>query len=183
VRLEIVARRLGDRPAPQTLFLELANPERRALLARAKAGRPRGAGTCPDVAASCDTFRVVGVHRDFPKSPYAELPPDQRWSPAAEELRHKAYERLVPPLVARIREEVFRWRRSGYDGASPTPRALLAWWFERAHHKTSSVDATTASHTVGGPAYRFVFVDRAGFEKHTPGDLAGLAKALREFQE
>ena len=45
----------------------------------------------------------MGVHRDFPKSPYAELVPDHRWFPAAEELREKAYERLIPPLVARIR--------------------------------------------------------------------------------
>ena len=32
----------------------------------------------------------------------------------AEELRATAYEKLEPPLVARIREEVAVWRESGY---------------------------------------------------------------------
>jgi type III restriction enzyme len=75
----------------------------------------------------------VGVHRDFPKSPYAELVPEHRWFPADEELREKAYERLIPPLVARIREEVHAWRQSGYASASDTSRALLGWWFGRPH--------------------------------------------------
>jgi type III restriction enzyme len=44
-------------------------------------------------------------------------------------------------------------------------------------------DATEASRAAGGPEYRFVFVDQAGFEAHTPRDLPGLVKAFREFQE
>ena len=67
----------------------------------------------------------MGLHPEFPKSPYAELIPETRWFPAAEELRAKAYERLLPPLVARIREEVYEWRQAGYPGTSPTSRALL----------------------------------------------------------
>jgi type III restriction enzyme len=35
--------------------------------------------------------------------------------------------------VARIREEVFRWRNAGYAGASPTSLALLHWWFDTDH--------------------------------------------------
>ena len=44
-------------------------------------------------------------------------------------------------------------------------------------------DATAASKAIGGPEYRHLFVDQAGFERHTPRDFAGLAKAFREFQE
>ena len=44
----------------------------------------------------------MALHPDFPRSPYAVLPPEQRWFPAAEELR-KDYDKLLPPLVARIR--------------------------------------------------------------------------------
>lgn len=75
----------------------------------------------------------MGVHPEFPKSPYAELFPQHRWFPAAEELRAKAYERLLPPLVARIRDEVYEWRHDGYSGASDTSRALLRWWFGQEH--------------------------------------------------
>ena len=75
----------------------------------------------------------MALHPDFPKSPYAELVPEQRWFPAAEELRSTAYEKLLPPLVANIRTEVAAWRDSGYADASDTSRALLNWWFETEH--------------------------------------------------
>jgi hypothetical protein len=41
------------------------------------------------------------LHPDFSPSPYAPLFPEQRWFPAGESLRSTAYERLLPPLVAR----------------------------------------------------------------------------------
>ncbi|MEO6402564.1 MAG: type III restriction endonuclease subunit R, partial [Vicinamibacteria bacterium] len=75
----------------------------------------------------------MGLHPEFPTSPYAELLPEQRWFPADEALREKSYERLVPPLVAQIREEVHAWRQSNYAGASETSRALLRWWFHESH--------------------------------------------------
>ena len=75
----------------------------------------------------------MGLHPEFPRSPYAELLPDHRWFPADEVLPEKSYERLIPPLVARIREEVHEWRRSDYVGASETSRALLKWWFHQTH--------------------------------------------------
>lgn len=75
----------------------------------------------------------MALHSEFPKSPYAELLPDQRWFPAAEELRSTAYEKLLPPLVAKIRSEVTEWRKAEYAGASATSRALLSWWFETKH--------------------------------------------------
>jgi len=75
----------------------------------------------------------MGLHPDFPRSPYDPLPPDLRWFPAAEEMRSTAYEKLLPPLVANVREEVKAWRDRGYAGASDTSRALLSWWFETDH--------------------------------------------------
>lgn len=76
----------------------------------------------------------MALHSDFPLSPYEPLLPGQRWFPAAEELRATAYEKLLAPLVARVREGVRDWRASGYAGASGTSRALLTWWFETHHH-------------------------------------------------
>lgn len=45
------------------------------------------------------------LHEEFPRSPYEVLKPDLRWFPAAQELRSTAYEKLLPPLVAKVREE------------------------------------------------------------------------------
>ncbi len=63
----------------------------------------------------------MALHRHFPRSPYETLLPDQRWFPAAEELRSTAYEKLLPPLVAKVREEVKALRDSDYAGARLRP--------------------------------------------------------------
>lgn len=75
----------------------------------------------------------MALHPHFPSDPYAPLQPDERWFPAAEELRATAYEKLVPPLVAKIREEIKAWRDGGYKEATATSRALLSWWFDTEH--------------------------------------------------
>jgi type III restriction enzyme len=75
----------------------------------------------------------MALHPELPRSPYAPLHPDHRWFSADEALRATAYERLLPPLVARIRREVHEWRAKGYAGASLTSVALLRWWFETEH--------------------------------------------------
>jgi type III restriction enzyme len=75
----------------------------------------------------------MSLHPDFPTSPYAPLVPEPRWFPADETLRSTAYEKLLPPLVAKVRQEVYAWRNAGYLGASPTSVALLRWWFDTEH--------------------------------------------------
>jgi type III restriction enzyme len=75
----------------------------------------------------------MALHPNFPADPYAPLLPDERWFPAAEELRATAYEKLLPPLVAKIREEIKAWRDAGYKGATGTSQALLTWWFDTEH--------------------------------------------------
>ncbi|MDO8528229.1 MAG: DEAD/DEAH box helicase family protein [Deltaproteobacteria bacterium] len=84
----------------------------------------------------------MALHPKFPKSPYAILDPDMRWFPAAEELRQKDYGKLLPPLVAKLRIEVKKWRDSGYAGASDTSLALLNWWFKTDHYLPQN-DGTT----------------------------------------
>jgi len=75
----------------------------------------------------------MALHPEFPTSPYAPLIPAQRWFPADEAMRSTAYEKLLPPLVANIRNEVFAWRQKGYEGASSTSIALLRHWFDTEH--------------------------------------------------
>lgn len=75
----------------------------------------------------------MALHPDFPTSPYEILDPEYRWFPADEDLRESSYDKLLPPLVNRIRRDVKEWRDSGYEDASDTSKALLNWWFNRQH--------------------------------------------------
>ena len=98
----------------------------------------------------------MALHPDFPASPYAPLVPEQRWFPAAEELRGTAYEKLLPPLVAKVRTEVHPWRNQGYPGASATSVALLRHWFET-DHLTENADHTLSP-------FRYYFAQREAVE-------------------
>ncbi|MCG2808946.1 MAG: DEAD/DEAH box helicase family protein [Candidatus Portnoybacteria bacterium] len=75
----------------------------------------------------------MALHKNFPKSPYEILKPEIRWFPADEALREKGYEKLLPPLVHKLRQEVKKWRDNNYEGVSDTSRALLRWWFQTEH--------------------------------------------------
>lgn len=75
----------------------------------------------------------MAIHPNFPKSPHEVLPPEYRWFPADEVLRDSSYEKLLPPLVHKIRQDVKDWRDSHYEGVTDTSRALLTWWFETEH--------------------------------------------------
>jgi len=98
----------------------------------------------------------MALHPEFPTSPYAPLVPSQRWFPADEALRSTAYEKLLPPLVSKIREEVYNWRITGYPGASQTSRALLNWWFET-EHLLETADGTLAP-------FQYYFAQREAVE-------------------
>src|ERR1035437_5753977 len=98
----------------------------------------------------------MALHPAFPRSPYVTLSPDVRWFPAAEELRSTAYEKLLPPLVANIREAVREWRDSGYAGASATSSALLIWWFAT-DHLAEQADGTQS-------LFRYYFAQREAVE-------------------
>lgn len=73
------------------------------------------------------------IHPEFPSSPHALLPPEVRWYPGEEELSEDGRAKLMPPLVATIRERVHEWRDQGYPGTSVTSAALLQHWFSERH--------------------------------------------------
>lgn len=98
----------------------------------------------------------MSLHPDFPSSPYEPLIPDQRWFPADEALRSTAYEKLLPPLVAKVREEVFVWRAKGYASASATSAALLRHWFE-SDHLVENADGSLSP-------FRYYFAQREAVE-------------------
>jgi len=93
---------------------------------------------------------------DFPTDPHAILDPGARWYPGEDELGGQALERLLPPLVHRIRLGVKEWRDSGYAGASPTTRALLRHWFDTEH---PIIDADGVSRP-----FRYYFAQREAVE-------------------
>jgi type III restriction enzyme len=98
----------------------------------------------------------MALHPEFPVSPYAPLLPSQRWFPADETLRSTAYDKLLPPLVAKIRQAVFDWRANGYLGASATSIALLKHWFET-DHLIENGDRSLSS-------FRYYFAQREAVE-------------------
>ncbi len=76
----------------------------------------------------------MALHKDFPKDPYVILDPGIRWFPADEDLREKgAMQKLLPPLVADLRNKIKDWRDKQYEGASDTSKSLLNWWFKEDH--------------------------------------------------
>ena len=71
-------------------------------------------------------------------------------------MRATAYEKLLPPLVAKIRQEVFAWRNQGYAGASATTVALLRHWFET-EHLTENADGSLST-------FQYYFAQREAVE-------------------
>jgi type III restriction enzyme len=100
----------------------------------------------------------MAIHPAFPTSPHEILNPEQRWFPADEDLRHSAYDKLVPPLVNKIRREVKTWRENQYKGASATSKALLNWWFPI----TSS--PSSKGRWVGDDGFQYYFAQRESVE-------------------
>ncbi len=71
-------------------------------------------------------------------------------------MRATAYEKLLPPLVAKVRKEVYAWRNHGYAGASATSAALLRQWFET-EHLTENADGSLST-------FRYYFAQREAVE-------------------
>ena len=62
----------------------------------------------------------MALHPDFPDSPHAILDPSMRWFPADEAPRETSMDKLMPPLVAQLRQKVKEFRGGGYVGANDT---------------------------------------------------------------
>jgi type III restriction enzyme len=92
----------------------------------------------------------------FPTDPYVILDPALRWYPGDQLLGDVGREKLIPPLVEKVRKGVKTWRDSGYAGASDTTRALLQWWFGE-EHLVPGADGTMAP-------FRWYFAQREAVE-------------------
>ena len=67
--------------------------------------------------------------------PFKILSPNERWAPTQSQMDafQNAYEKLLPPLVYKIRFAVAKWREENYQGASETSKSLLNFWFNQEH--------------------------------------------------
>jgi len=72
----------------------------------------------------------MGLDKTFPKSPYSILHPSVRWFPGEDVADPQS---LMPPLVPKVREAVYKWREDGYPNVSDVTRALLNHWFVNGH--------------------------------------------------
>jgi type III restriction enzyme len=68
-------------------------------------------------------------------NPFQILTPNERWSPAQTQIDafQNVYEKLLPPLVYKVRLAVAKWRDEGYKDASNTSKSLLNFWFNQEH--------------------------------------------------
>lgn len=96
------------------------------------------------------------LHPEFPADPYAILLPEHRWYPGDQITTETERATLIPPLVDKVRRAVKAWRDAGYEGASPTTRALLRFWFET-EHILPDADGTTHG-------FRWYFAQREAVE-------------------
>ena len=97
----------------------------------------------------------MALNKNFPASPHVILKPEVRWIPSDDLLRESSYEKLLPPLVHKLRKAVYEWRESGYAGASGTSKALLDWWFKEEHIQESGI---------GLDYFRYYFAQREAVE-------------------
>ena len=85
--------------------------------------------------------------------PFKILTPNERWAPTQSQMDdfQNAYEKLLPPLVYKIRLAVTRWRDDGYQGASDTSKSLMNFWFNQGH-------------LIGQTSFGFFFSQREAIE-------------------
>lgn len=85
--------------------------------------------------------------------PFKILSPNERWAPTQSQMDafQNAYEKLLPPLVYKIRLAVAKWRDENYAGASDTTKSLLNFWFNR-------------EHLIGQTKFSFFFSQREAIE-------------------
>jgi type III restriction enzyme len=85
--------------------------------------------------------------------PFKILSPHERWAPTQSQMEafQNAYEKLLPPLVYKIRLAVAKWRDENYAGASDTTKSLLNFWFNQ-------------EHLIGQTKFSFFFSQREAIE-------------------
>lgn len=110
------------------------------------------------------------IHKKMKFSdPFKILSPHERWAPTQSQMDafQNAYEKLLPPLVYKIRLAVAKWRDENYAGASDTTKSLLNFWFNQ-------------EHLIGQKKFSFFFSQREAIESIVY--LYEIAKAKDKYE-
>ena len=126
----------------------------------------------------------MALSNNLTKDPLKIINPDYRWVPGDKELAKSSKESLMPPLVQKLRKEVYQWRSEGYEGASETSKALLKHWFKSELYSQS------------GENFNYYFAQREAVETviflyevkkvHSPEDMIKFASyeiSIQQFDE
>lgn len=67
--------------------------------------------------------------------PFKILLPNEKLAPTQGQMDafNNEYDKILPPLVHKIRLAVAKWREDNYHGASGVSIALLNFWFSQEH--------------------------------------------------
>lgn len=86
--------------------------------------------------------------------PFEIKPASTRWAPGKDQMKafNEEYEKLLPPLLHKVRKAVEDWREDNYAGASHTTISLLNYWFNEKHV------------TAKGTEFQFFFGQREAIE-------------------
>lgn len=87
------------------------------------------------------------------QNPFQILKPEERWYPSESQMDafQNQYEKLLPPLVYKIRKAVADWREQDYKGISKTTKSLFKFWFQQ-------------EHSVNEQTFQFFFSQREAIE-------------------
>jgi len=72
------------------------------------------------------------LNKNFPIDPYEIIDPNVRWYPGSE-IGDESRDKLLAPLVNKIRKGVRDWREQGYPNISDVTQSLLNYWFKTEH--------------------------------------------------
>ncbi|MFO2563998.1 DEAD/DEAH box helicase family protein [Legionella pneumophila serogroup 1] len=118
----------------------------------------------------------MAINPDFPNDPFKILDPNIRWFPGDQDINTIGHDKLIPPLVHKIRICVNQWRTNNYEGASWVTRALLTYWFDLNHYNENSDNQ--------GMNFKWYFAQREAIESaiwlyevmkaHNPSQLLSL---------
>ncbi|HBD7372562.1 TPA: DEAD/DEAH box helicase family protein [Legionella pneumophila] len=118
----------------------------------------------------------MAINPDFPNDPFKILDPNIRWFPGDQDINTIGHDKLIPPLVHKIRMCVNQWRTNNYEGASWVTRALLTYWFDLNHYNENSDNQ--------GMNFKWYFAQREAIESaiwlyevmkaHNPSQLLSL---------
>jgi Type III restriction enzyme, res subunit. len=75
----------------------------------------------------------MGLDKNFPRQPHNIIDPEVRWFPGSDNMGDKGRDKLLPPLVNKIRKDVSIWRDAGYPNISEVTKSLLTYWFKTEH--------------------------------------------------